>query len=134
MFILRGERGGAGRPPLGVDQDIPETGNPAPRDIRTLFLQETRDLLHSLADYLKVAYHCILRHRRVHERLTSFPGIILNPLYRLENMDEVEPVATHSGTVSRREAVPDVPVQPLLEHYHKDGETRRRRFVADRCT
>ena len=47
-------------------------------------------------------YWWIRRHRRIHERLTPFSGIVLNSLYRLESMDEVEQVVTHSGTASRQ--------------------------------
>jgi hypothetical protein len=59
----------------------PMTGDPAPRYVGTLFLQRSWDLFHSLPDDLKVSYHRILCHRRVHEPIPPIPGIVLNLFY-----------------------------------------------------
>ena len=48
---------------IGVDQNISETGDPAPRNIRVALAQIVGDLLRGFTDDLEVADHGILNHR-----------------------------------------------------------------------
>jgi hypothetical protein len=83
-----------------VDQDVAEAGDSPPIDLRPGRLQRLGQSLAGLGQRLEVAQDSVLGLTIRKERLFSFGDVLFNSFQTFADVDQIEPVALHSGTAS----------------------------------
>ena len=88
-------------PHVAVDENIPHSGQPRPRDLGMGAAIIGRYLFRGLPDDFQVANSGVLGHRGREKIFPAFDRVFADAVGRIQDMSKIESVAGHSGTASR---------------------------------